>query len=904
MRTALEILRRAVAAVVLVVVVVGVPWSLSRFGVPIPTRLPTFGEVRALLDSNRDPEEVILIVGGSFLWFLWGVLVVLNLVAAVGVACQLRFPNLRLAGSLHPITRSVLTSLTIAVLSGFPRPLAANASTSVAWSAKVAVVTPDLETLPATSPGSSDTSNDIPRASEYTVVAGDTLWGIAEHELGDPYRWREIQVLNEGRAQPDGRALVDPGLIYPGWTLQLPASAVYASPAYAPIEPPQLQDPGLVTPDTSLTEPAPTTPNRLPAAPAERPRGGETRPSAPDSSISQTLPLGIAGSVIALAVVTTLTARRRKRFNHRQPGEPPPRPEPRLVPIEMSARTAAEQVHPDRLDRTLRTLTAPNGRVHPRHAAPVAVEVRKDTTVVMLNQPDLHPPRGWTAIAPGWLWTLPHASDLDALEPKGRGRATPMPTLVTIGRGQDGEVMLDLEACGLVCIAGDHSEAHDLVRSAALELCLGARAQNVGMLTTDPTLAGALPKTTQRLSLCANVDDAVRALHQHAQEVVTAQCTTDNTLAAQGATSDESSPVVLILPAVPDDPQQRMQLEQLVGNGRAGIAVLAIGSWPAATWTLHIDEGILDVPRLGLAGLEPVLDAQAITAEAAEHVAELLDAPDEPAVAASPCTNRPFDHDEPCPDESSVLSPEIEVRVLGDVDVIGGARALTATEKELVTFLALRGQPVDADTIQAALWPNTLPAPKRWWNVVSETRRALGTASDGEPHLPAVSKGERLYLRPTVVADVDQLGDRLHAASTLPTSEAIDSLIDALAQVSGRPFTASRGYAWAHASGIVSHAEAVVVDATHRLVLLLLDAGDATAALAATNVGLRAAPCNEALYRDRMLAHNLSGNLSGIEAEFGELCRALDVTKPRTQLHPETLKLYDQLTGTISDTLA
>src|SRR6185436_9464069 len=104
-------------------------------------------------------------------------------------------------------------------------------------------------------------------------------------------------------------------------------------------------------------------------------------------------------------------------------------------------------------------------------------------------------------------------------------------------------------------------------------------------------------------------------------------------------------------------------------------------------------------------------------------------------------------------------------------------------------------------------------------------------------------KGERLALGPTVSTDLDRLHSSVSAAAGLPAADAVAVLADALGAVSGRPFTAPRGYAWAHASGIVSHAEAVVVDAVHRLVLLLLDAGDTTAALAATNVGLRAAPC-------------------------------------------------------------
>ena len=59
----------------------------------------------------------------------------------------------------------------------------------------------------------------------YVVQRGDTLWGIAERQLGDPLDWSEIYQLNEGRAQPDGRALTDPHWIYPGWTLVLPPAA-------------------------------------------------------------------------------------------------------------------------------------------------------------------------------------------------------------------------------------------------------------------------------------------------------------------------------------------------------------------------------------------------------------------------------------------------------------------------------------------------------------------------------------------------------------------------------------------------------------------------------------------------------------------------------------------------------
>jgi nucleoid-associated protein YgaU len=58
----------------------------------------------------------------------------------------------------------------------------------------------------------------------YVVQPGDSLWALAAAHLGSPYRWSELFELNRGRAEPGGR-LVDPNLIYVGWTLKFPPGA-------------------------------------------------------------------------------------------------------------------------------------------------------------------------------------------------------------------------------------------------------------------------------------------------------------------------------------------------------------------------------------------------------------------------------------------------------------------------------------------------------------------------------------------------------------------------------------------------------------------------------------------------------------------------------------------------------
>ncbi|MFE1840695.1 hypothetical protein [Streptomyces sviceus] len=64
--------------------------------------------------------------------------------------------------------------------------------------------------------------------SLYTVREmrpAESLWGIAERELGDGERWREIADLNEGRTMVDGHTFRANSFLQPGWQLQMPDTA-------------------------------------------------------------------------------------------------------------------------------------------------------------------------------------------------------------------------------------------------------------------------------------------------------------------------------------------------------------------------------------------------------------------------------------------------------------------------------------------------------------------------------------------------------------------------------------------------------------------------------------------------------------------------------------------------------
>ena len=78
--------------------------------------------------------------------------------------------------------------------------------------------------------GTPDVSSDTVEANpgsdsaEIVVERGDTLWGIAEEELGDGTKYPEVFEASRATEQPGGARLTDPDLILPGWTVTVPGA--------------------------------------------------------------------------------------------------------------------------------------------------------------------------------------------------------------------------------------------------------------------------------------------------------------------------------------------------------------------------------------------------------------------------------------------------------------------------------------------------------------------------------------------------------------------------------------------------------------------------------------------------------------------------------------------------------
>ncbi len=756
------------------------------------------------------------------------------------------------------------------------------------------------------------------------VAPGDTLSAVAEGKLGDADSWPAIYDLTEGQPQPRGETLADPDLIRPGWTLRVPLKPRAQGPSPAPVATPApvsahpAAEPLVPSPPTSSGSPSPdlhTPPSTESPAPQTTVSAGRTptEPSAPPaptipdleqsrpagprtpSSPSPNIPVGILGSgLLAAGLVAILDRLRRIQRRHRRPDHRLPAPEPDLAPTETALRSAADEEGAGRLDQVLRAMAAGMAEAGLSKPPPVvAVQLTGGKVEILLGEAGVAPPSGFKSAAEGWMWTVDEKLGAAEIERRANSIA-PLPALVTMGVTESGQLLVDLETAGSTAVTGDPEAVAGLLRSVALELSTSVWADHVQVV-----LVGfELPELDllDRVQTFDSLDEVVDQVEAEATAVGNAldDAGCSSTLAARTRkdASDGWSPLVIVCADPPTD-HQAERLVKLAGEGGRGLAVLASGNLPSARWRLEVEQELINIPPLGLrvrpqflsAGEADRLHSLLDTAANAQDVElpEDREEPDEPLAALVP--DAPFE--EP--------TAEIEVRVLGPVEVVGSQGELSGKPLELVTYLATHPTGVDADRLKAALWPpDKPPAQKTLANTVSSTRHQLGLAANGGYHLPPASK-ELYRPAPSVTTDLERFETLVRHAEHEHGHDATARLRRALGLVRGRPFTAIHGFDWAEIEGLVARTDAVIVDAAHRLAQLCLDAGDIRSAEWALSQGLLASPGNELLYRDRMLAADAAGNPAGVEAVLDELCQVVEALEPYDALHPETLAVYERV---------
>ena len=229
----MSVIRRFVAAVVLLALVVGAPLALWFFGRHfLPDHIPSWTEVKAFF-TERDTGQLFLgalTIIAIIAWLVFTLSVLVEAAAMLaGRRGQWRIPGFRLPQRAAMALLAALFTATITVGTALPA--------SAAGPAPLATVLQPYHlgaSAPAAAPPSRSVAPPVPARSAAAAAAGptvtvgryDTLWRLAENHLGDGFRSPEIVALNVGVVQHDG-GMVESGdtALRPGWILLLPADA-------------------------------------------------------------------------------------------------------------------------------------------------------------------------------------------------------------------------------------------------------------------------------------------------------------------------------------------------------------------------------------------------------------------------------------------------------------------------------------------------------------------------------------------------------------------------------------------------------------------------------------------------------------------------------------------------------
>lgn len=899
--------KRVGSALLLCGLVGGLPVVLFSFGSPLPARWPSWGHIATDVRIGYVPSSLPGKFGLAAGWVFWAFLTYEVIAEAHS---WIHLHTSRHSSALGPL-QPALSKLMAAIVLSAPLPgrgIAA-ASTPVVLSSTMLVQgnPPSLELEPPTPPVSLDA---LPT---YVVKAHDTLWGIADRYLGNPLRWSEIAALNEGRSEGPA-SFGDPHWIYPGWTLVLPADATGLATTAADVGPAsadavpqgaegsQAQQAAEGRPRINGTGP-PSHRSRT-EGPVDRAETHGKTTTGPHRS--QEVPIGLG--LIGAAVVVLLDRLRRVQQRRRPRGLRIKLPAEELADLEGVLRSGADTALLSDFEVGIRLfgLLVVDKLLSPAAAKVAAVRCRTDRLEFVLNgDATVSLPLPFVQVD-GATWALPRdwrAHQTEATLRRLTDLDPPFPALVTLGAEPSGELLINLECLGSVSVTG--ADAAMVLQGMIVELGTGSWAENVDVIVVGhPNELKGLERVRQVPSLAGAVTIARRKLDE--QRALLAQVGAVGTLEARLGQAAECSDLLVVVglpPVVAAEPDASARLSELASEGDSGVVVLFAGDTPAR-WHIEADGGPLVLH--GPADSSPLPSGDSDSEEAIlprQLPAGLLDGVDALVDTATDATGVPLCQPSTPETDAEAVGPyggrepavgaiedfEVEVRVLGPVEVAGVARPFTrAFAMELVVYLALHPDGATTDRWSEALWPGRLMAAPSLHSTASAARRSLGVSANGVDHLPR-SHG-RLAVGPGVTTDWARL-QRLASRDT-PTDRRA-----ALRLIRGRPFEGLRGGAdWTVLEGVVASIEAVVVDLAVRHADWCLESGDAPGAEWSARQGLQISPYDERLYRVLLRAADAAGHPAGVEATFQELVRLVaDDIEPLDAVHPETLELYRRL---------
>lgn len=594
----------------------------------------------------------------------------------------------------------------------------------------------------------------------HRVHRGDTLWSIAEDNLGSGDRYPEIVRASRTIEQPGGVRITDPDDIEPGWVLRIPGRegrSQSANPKPHTSTPktttPKNTTPKQQTAPTRPAQPTPTTPaSSAPApqtstqAPSSTTQGAEqTQPASTTEEDGLNAPLPVAtaagvGTLLAAGVIGLVAYRRRQQQRTRRPGRRVPMPTGQAAHTEQQLRATADPLSVETVDAALRGLArscADTGQPLP---AVRAARLTGEQFDLYLDEPATLP-SPWTGTADATVWSL-LADHADQVDTNLAGVPAPFPALVTIGHDLDnGHVFLDLEYLTSLRLTGSPELAAQILAALAIELATSQWADDLQV-----TIVGAYPELedalqTGRIRYLPSVGRVLDDLASRAAEdqaALAAANVPDLNHARTSRTAPDAWTPEIVLIAGPLTERQHTQLEQLADMmPRVAIATVTTTGDAAGEWELVLDN------TGDTAVLEPIgltLRPQRIDPDTYAHILEVV-------ATASDDQDAPADTTITLPVDAAAYDDDDPTEIRADqVENLAPPAALPFVEQQAIT----REESAPSPAEESIQHPEEEPAPPVQGTTSPddqpETSHTVRPSSEddapGAAHAPAISAEE------------------------------------------------------------------------------------------------------------------------------------------------------------------